>query len=616
MNKNVLKTTLFVCFFSLFSCFYLFATTYYLPHIHTGSDAWETYLILDNTESRSIKATGYFYDSNGSLVLKKEYNISAQETKKIPLREIGAIAGKVICSVGSLRVRLSYIARDDLGGGTAEFSPDTKLSKYLILTLSNYYDKLTWSGFALWNTLNKSVLVDLYAYGKNRDVFVHKTIEMQPHQKIVDYFDNFFEVESFKDIDFVRVVTSIPALSGVVISGKENDKLLFTKPKNEPDCWGHEEYWYYQDCEFSNIVQTEDYKFHVLIRIERLNTIFHVTFDKNVVSDSFFANPIEDFTLDYLGDMVAIGNDVFISGVRGTSFIVAKLSSQNTIEWEKTVGQAPSSSFNPMDYKIICAGIDNSILACFMDRETNSGKTVILDTGGNIIDSIDGVTETAEYGAAQVFTDTSNNKLLAYSFAYFENKLQVVLLNTDGSLAKKIYGPSPLPDSDGVHHQILGMFIGNEDHIYLVVGKETPVVGGWRQLHLYLVTISKSDHDFSNAVVTDLNAFAPFCSKAIVFNTKNINGHPTLQVIVTPYNGRSKEEGCRNSDMYLVWLDSNNIPYDYSFFKQSYPYKVYGAIKGWYCYYVAATQRQYLWYPGMRTKLILKQISFSNSLQY
>ncbi len=139
----------------------------------------------------------------------------------------GAIAAKVYTSSSFLRVRLSYIAKDSSGGGTAEFTAKTELASYIMLNLSNYYDKLNWSGFALFNGSNKTIQVDSVAF-KNGQNVSSKSFTMAAHSKKVAYFEDFFELNSFTDIDYVLFYTDSKALTGIVISGKDNDKLLFS----------------------------------------------------------------------------------------------------------------------------------------------------------------------------------------------------------------------------------------------------------------------------------------------------------------------------------------------------------------------------------------------------
>ncbi len=102
-----------------------------------------------------------------------------------------------------------------------------------MLNLSNYYDKLNWSGFALFNGSDKTIQVDSVAF-KNGQNVSSKSFTMPAHSKKVAYFEDFFGLNSFTDIDYVLFYTDSKALTGIVISGKDNDKLLFSQGKEIP----------------------------------------------------------------------------------------------------------------------------------------------------------------------------------------------------------------------------------------------------------------------------------------------------------------------------------------------------------------------------------------------
>jgi len=228
--KKIVFLALLLCF-----NFKLFSYTYYLPHIHTGSDAWETYLIMDNASDETLRCFVYFWGDNGQRIDYEIYEITPHETKKVSLREKGAAWLYIYAGDKRLSFRVGYVAKESLGGGTAEFSLPKKLLKTAMFRLSNYYDELTWSGFALTNGLYEEVNVKPYIY-TDTGVIEGQQFTMGPYEKIVSMFGDFFGID-YSEIKFVVFEADKTALQGVVISGKENDKLLFTAPLDASSDW-------------------------------------------------------------------------------------------------------------------------------------------------------------------------------------------------------------------------------------------------------------------------------------------------------------------------------------------------------------------------------------------
>lgn len=214
---------------------YAFSYTYYLPHIHTGSDSWETYLIMDNASDETLRCFVHFMGADGNQVDMEIYEIAPHSTMKVSLRDFNAPWLYISAGDKRLSFRVGYIAKDSMGGGTAEFSLPKKLLKTAMFRLSNYYDKLTWSGFALTNGLNEEIKVKPYIY-TDAGVVEGTQFTMAPYQKVVSLFDDYFGID-YSTIKFVVFEADKAALQGVVISGKENEKLLFTAPSEASSSW-------------------------------------------------------------------------------------------------------------------------------------------------------------------------------------------------------------------------------------------------------------------------------------------------------------------------------------------------------------------------------------------
>ena len=201
-------------------------TYYYIPHV-AGSSAWETYLILDNhstTEQAHFSLS--LYDDT-ERVYDLEDNLDPRETRTISLRELGGIMGHVRMFSSQVRVRIGYVAREDTGGGTAEFDAPTQLLDNATFSLSGYTDILTWSGFAICNHSYDEIEVSARINLRNGTTLNVEPFAMGPREKKVNYFNAEFGI-AFEDIASVIFYTDDPVLAGVLISGMENERLLFT----------------------------------------------------------------------------------------------------------------------------------------------------------------------------------------------------------------------------------------------------------------------------------------------------------------------------------------------------------------------------------------------------
>ncbi|NOY23307.1 MAG: hypothetical protein GXO70_07340 [Acidobacteria bacterium] len=110
----------------------------------------------------------------------------------------------------------------------------SKLSDKVVFSTSNYYNQLTWSGFAVFNGTDAPVTADVTILTANGKAATQLTIPAK--EKVVNYFDAQFGV-AFSDITGVIFSTDAMALTGVTISGKENEKLLFTGSAGDLNGW-------------------------------------------------------------------------------------------------------------------------------------------------------------------------------------------------------------------------------------------------------------------------------------------------------------------------------------------------------------------------------------------
>jgi len=602
---------------------YSYAYVYYIPHIHTGSDAWETYLVLDNSIEPELDATVYYYDSNGTLINRENLTINGNSNLTVSLREKGAVAAMVYTGSSYLRVRLGYIAKEDLGGGTAEFSPATKLSQRLLMNTSNYYDQLTWSGFAVWNATDKYLDVIFKAYSEEGEL-ARKTITMAPYHKIVDFFDSFFGLPDFKNIVSITVETDYPALCGVVISGKENDKLLFSSPLMPTYYVNHTE-TFDGNLTTTNIVYTSgDQKYHTFVYSDYENSYFHVSWNYHGISEM-----ITDNRANYNMDIQYIAasedeNAIYLFGTSGNNYKVVKIdvTGNSNNEWQTVLGEAGYTTpfyADPMDIKIRGKELNGKVFLFYKDKANNwEGTLITLDaSNGAKLSENGGLTNSVLYGDMITYEE-NGQKYIAETFAYYTDKLQVRVFNSNGDIVKQIFGSTPIPNAAGKLHAIFGsQVIGNR--MMLVVGVGIDINNGIRQYHLYLISIDlDSDTDFSNATITDLQTFLRHGSSCDVFysfnfsSTKATTYRKTIQIITTPYYSYD------TSSNLLVHLNDDNTPTDYPYFMRKFPYKVNGVAMGLWGIYVIGTDKIYVDLENQRTRtnFIMRFLFIGEMLNY
>ena len=201
--------------------------TLYIPHIAT-SNAWEsTNLVVDSLNNCGTQ--GFYltlYAADGSVVLDRQrYEVQAGQSMAVDLKVLNGVAGEVECGSESMRFRLGYVAKDSSGGGTAEFDLPEKLRDKVVFSTSNYYGQLTWSGFAVFNGSDSSVTVNVTIMTISGQQTA--TLSIPAKGKVVNYFEAQFGIP-FADITNVIFSTDSVSLTGITISGKENEKLLFT----------------------------------------------------------------------------------------------------------------------------------------------------------------------------------------------------------------------------------------------------------------------------------------------------------------------------------------------------------------------------------------------------
>ena len=359
-----------LCFF-LFMGVTAFAEVFYLPHIHTTGDEWETYLIVDPVPNGSAYYELTLFDDSGAVVSTQTGTIPATQELRISLRPYGGTSGIFKTIAYPVRVRLGYIARDDLGGGTAEFPLATKLSQQAVMTLSNYYDKLNWSGFALFNGSDHDISVSAKGY-KDGSQVTSKNFNMSAHTKVVDYFDSFFALSAFGDIDAVVFQTDYPALTGIVISGKDNEKLLFSASSDTVPAQSLFNEEYFDGFFYQKGLANVSYNYYTFVSHDGKNYLRKTCSDSDGKFDMYELTS-DNFAYDIVPS--SDGQNIILLGWGDDSnFIVTKVSPEGSTIWETEVGKYDNSLFHEIGINnIVGQAYNGSVIVAFHDKDLNTG---------------------------------------------------------------------------------------------------------------------------------------------------------------------------------------------------------------------------------------------------
>lgn len=203
------------------------ATPIWIPHI-TASPSWETLLLADagNTPA-SFTITQVAQDGSETIA---EWTVPAEGQIAVPLSWGGA--GWIGPSHSDLRFRVVY--RTTEHGATAELELDQALSPDLHLLLPHYAaDRLTWCGVALFNPHAQDVTATVNAISPSGQILAETALAISSRTRWVGEIRDLFPERDWRDVARLHV-TSEFSLTGIVISGRAHESLLFTRAVSPP----------------------------------------------------------------------------------------------------------------------------------------------------------------------------------------------------------------------------------------------------------------------------------------------------------------------------------------------------------------------------------------------
>jgi len=198
--------------------------TLYIPHIAKDKSTWRNDLIFDNVQSHTVDVQITLFRT-GTVVHRETLHIHPGYQTVYNLDALNQeVENGTIELSESLIVRQKYLSTE---GGAAEFLLNQKPeSTQNFMFPAHLSDRITWKGFALFNTTDQSDTFTLKAYHQGT-MLVQKSIELPGQTTFVDLISNVFQGLNIEDIERIHVSGTV-ASAGLTISGHGHVQLLFT----------------------------------------------------------------------------------------------------------------------------------------------------------------------------------------------------------------------------------------------------------------------------------------------------------------------------------------------------------------------------------------------------
>jgi hypothetical protein len=196
-----------------------------IPHIAHEAQ-WETYLIFDNIGDGVGRAVATLYNAEGKSVQKEIYVYENESVSLfLPLWECGTVS----IVQGNLSVKEVFKNIEENGKGLAEFYLSPERSNEIYYLFPHYASSLlTWSGLVVSNLTAHYNDIVMSAYDSNGNILANKMLLLPPYSRVSNIVDVFFPNVDRSLLARIKVQSTYP-ISGIIISGYNNEKLLFTK---------------------------------------------------------------------------------------------------------------------------------------------------------------------------------------------------------------------------------------------------------------------------------------------------------------------------------------------------------------------------------------------------
>jgi len=204
-----------------------------IPHIADDRQVWSNFLVFDNAAEEMATPELQLFRGD-DLVYQETLEIPGLTSLVIDLNDeafLESQTGLLLDLAEGLHVRSGFLVNHT--GATAEFYLEPHVSKDEILSFPSYANAdLTWNGIALFNPGSEPADIIIKGMREGNEV-IRKGILLNPHERMVDRLANLFpEVDNSFD---QMVVISNQELTGIQISGADQDRLLFTPASSLSD---------------------------------------------------------------------------------------------------------------------------------------------------------------------------------------------------------------------------------------------------------------------------------------------------------------------------------------------------------------------------------------------
>ncbi len=197
-----------------------------LPHIADSWSNWENRLILDNTGDQPATVQLILY-SGGAQVSEETLDVDAGATRMINLNDYATlhpVMGRLTGEGNPVAVRLAY--RSTGQGGMAEFILDGISGHTLEYLLpGRFTDSVNWMGLAIANRDTATSDLTLTAW-KDGQIVATASLSLGLQDRLADVLQGL--LPGIEMADRVTVTADTGLLSGLTISGFDQERLLFT----------------------------------------------------------------------------------------------------------------------------------------------------------------------------------------------------------------------------------------------------------------------------------------------------------------------------------------------------------------------------------------------------
>lgn len=208
----------------------VFQQQYLIPHV--ASNYYTTILEATNPGVAEVHFQLTLISESHALSDEGTYAVAPLATLRLTLSQDGgdsALGGFVHANPGTLLLKVIYRSGD---GGLAEFLLSPEKADTLLYSFPNYSDAIAFKGLACLNTSPSPITVtlDLYGEGEKLGSETHTIAGFGRLLGLLATDGGFFASQPLDSVGMVLIRASEATLSGMLLSGVDQSRLLFVPP--------------------------------------------------------------------------------------------------------------------------------------------------------------------------------------------------------------------------------------------------------------------------------------------------------------------------------------------------------------------------------------------------